>query len=158
MWAPWRLAYVSGSEPPAEGCVFCAHAAATDDRADYVLHRGEHCFVVLNRFPYNTGHLMVVPYRHVDSLQSLQVEEANEMMALVRASQRVVMDGMAPHGFNVGVNEGSAAGAGIAAHLHMHLLPRWSGDTNFMPTLGGTRVIPQHLDETYDLLLEGFRS
>lgn len=157
MWAPWRLKYVSGGERPPDGCVFCMHAAASDDRADYVLYRGEHCFVVLNRYPYNTGHLMVVPNRHVDSLQLLQEVEANEMMALVRVSQRVVVDRMGPHGFNVGINEGSAAGAGIAAHLHMHLLPRWSGDTNFMPTLGGTRVIPQHLDETYDLLLEGFR-
>ena len=160
MWSPWRMAYITSEGPSPDSdppCVFCEHARGADDRASYILHRGAHSFVILNLYPYNNGHLMVVPYRHTDTLRALNADELSEMMALVQESQRVMEERMRPQGFNLGINQGSAAGAGIAQHLHLHLLPRWNGDTNFMPTLGGTRVMPQHLDDTYDLLLEGFR-
>jgi len=137
-------------------CVFCDIPRRRDDAASYLLHRGERAFVVMNLYPYNNGHLMVIPYAHVDSLLALDADTLAEMMALTRRAQAVVADRMRPQGFNVGMNQGRAAGAGIADHVHMHLLPRWVGDTNFMPALGDTRVMPQHLDDTYALLRPGF--
>lgn len=159
MWSPWRMAYVSaekehGFEGPS--CVFCDLPARHDDARTYILYRGARAFVIMNLYPYNNGHLMVVPYAHVDSLASLDQPTLNEMMALVQRSQAVLEGRMRPQGFNIGINQGRAAGAGIADHVHMHLLPRWVGDTNFMPALGDVRVMPQHLDETYSLLLPGF--
>lgn len=159
MWAPWRMAYVSaehdhGYEGPA--CVFCDLPARQDDERSYILHRGDRCFVVMNLYPYNNGHLMVIPYLHVDTLLSLDPETLREMMLLTQRAQAVVAERMRPQGFNVGMNQGRAAGAGIADHVHMHLLPRWVGDTNFMPAIGDTRVMPQHLDDTYALLRPGF--
>ncbi len=161
MWAPWRMAYIAaekdhGYEGPA--CVFCDLPAERDDERTYILHRGRLAFLIMNLYPYNNGHLMAVPYAHVDSLRLLDAETLTEMVQLVQRAQAVVADAMRPQGFNVGVNEGRAAGAGIADHVHMHLVPRWVGDTNFMPALGDTRVMPQHLDETYALLRPGFAS
>jgi ATP adenylyltransferase len=159
MWAPWRMAYITAEhdhavEEPA--CVFCDIPRRGDDAASYLLHRGERAFVVMNLYPYNNGHLMVIPYVHVDSLLALDAPTLAEMMTLTRRAQEVVAARMRPQGFNVGMNQGRAAGAGIADHVHMHLLPRWVGDTNFMPALGDTRVMPQHLDDTYALLRPGF--
>lgn len=159
MWAPWRMAYISaekdhGYEGPA--CVFCDLPAERDDARTYILHRGRLAFLIMNLYPYNNGHLMAVPYAHVDSLRALPAETLTEMVQLVQRSQEVIHEAMRPQGFNIGVNEGRAAGAGIADHVHMHLVPRWVGDTNFMPALGDTRVMPQHLDETYALLRRGF--
>ena len=157
MWAPWRMSYVS--TPPDErpaGCVFCDLPGQDDDTATYILRRGRLAFVIMNLYPYNNGHLMVVPYVHVDSLATLDGETLTEMMGLAQRSQAVLTETMRPQGFNLGVNQGRAAGAGIADHVHMHLLPRWVGDTNFMPALGDVRVMPQHLDETYQLLRPGF--
>ncbi|MGD9696959.1 MAG: HIT domain-containing protein [Thermoleophilia bacterium] len=159
MWSPWRMAYVSAEkEHGFEGprCVFCNLPLQDDDARTYILYRGARAFVIMNLYPYNNGHLMVVPYAHVDSLLALDDETVGEMTGLLRRSQAVLEERMAPQGFNVGINQGRAAGAGIADHLHIHLLPRWVGDTNFMPTLGDTRVMPQHLDETYALLAGGF--
>lgn len=159
MWAPWRLAYVTrehedGYQEPE--CVFCELPARRDDERSYILHRGERCFVIMNLFPYNNGHLMVIPYAHVDTLLALDGDTLQEMMLLTQRAQTVMAERMRPQGFNIGMNQGRAAGAGIADHIHLHLLPRWAGDTNFMPAIGDTRVMPQHLDETYALLRPGF--
>jgi ATP adenylyltransferase len=161
MWSPWRMAYVAQEKDHGfEGleCVFCDLAAQADDASTYILYRGRRAFVIMNLYPYNNGHLMMVPYAHVDSLAALDEETMAELMALAKRSQAVLEERMRPQGYNLGVNQGRAAGAGIADHVHMHLVPRWVGDTNFMPALGDVRVMPQHLDETYALLLQGFRA
>lgn len=157
MWAPWRMRYVSTSpaDRPA-GCVFCDLPAQADDAATYILRRGRSAYVIMNLYPYNNGHLMVVPYTHEARLPALDAVVVNEMMELTQASQKVVQEAMHPQGFNLGMNQGRAAGAGIEEHLHLHIVPRWIGDTNFMPAIGNTRVMPQHLDETYALLRKGF--
>ena len=157
MWAPWRMSYVS--TPPEErpaGCVFCDLPTQADDTATYILRRGRLAFVIMNLYPYNNGHLMVVPYAHEAVLTALAPEVVREMMELTQLSQQVVHNAMRPQGFNLGMNQGRAAGAGIDEHLHLHIVPRWVGDTNFMPVVGDTRVMPQHLDETYALLRKGF--
>ena len=159
MWAPWRMAYVSAEhDHEFEGprCVFCELPALGDDARALILDRGEHCFVVLNAYPYASGHLMVVPFAHVDRLTDLTAAARAEMMELARTAQEVIAGAMAPHGFNLGMNQGAAAGAGIADHLHLHLVPRWSGDTNFMTSTGDVRVMPQSLEETYAALKPGF--
>jgi ATP adenylyltransferase len=160
MWSPWRMAYVS-AEKDHDGrgaaCVFCDLPARRDDERTYILYRGARAFVIMNLYPYNNGHLMVVPYAHVDSIAHLDGDALTEMMVLIQRAQAVVEESMRPQGFNIGVNQGRAAGAGIADHVHMHLVQRWVGDTNFMPVMGDVRVMPQHLDETYSLLLPGFR-
>ncbi len=161
MWSPWRMAYIAaendhGFEGPA--CVFCDLPKRQDDEHTYILYRGARAFVIMNLYPYNNGHLMVVPYAHVDSITHLDEATLTEMMVLMQRAQAVVGEAMRPQGFNIGVNQGRAAGAGIADHVHMHLVPRWVGDTNFMQVLGDVRVMPQHLDETYALLLPGFQA
>jgi ATP adenylyltransferase len=137
--------------------VFCRIAAQTDqDETNFVLHRGEHAFVVLNLYPYISGHLMIVPYLHASELDAVAKEITNEMMDLAKRSQTALREVYSPSGFNLGMNLGSAAGAGIADHLHIHLLPRWTGDTNFMTTVGATRVLPEALETTYSKLKEKF--
>jgi ATP adenylyltransferase len=159
MWAPWRMAYV-GAEHAGEyeepSCVFCDLPRRDDDERSLILRRGRRAFVIMNLYPYNNGHLMMVPYEHVDSLRDLPVETLAEMMELAQLAQSVLEETMRPQGFNLGINQGRAAGAGIADHVHMHIVPRWVGDTNFMPALADTRVMPQHVDETYALLRPGF--
>lgn len=150
LWSPWRMAYIE--VPKVEGCVFCALSKQSDDRRDLVLHRGEHALVMMNLFPYNNGHLMVAPYRHTADLVNLSEDEQRELMLLTRYSVRVLQHAYHPEGFNLGMNLGSAAGAGIAEHLHQHIVPRWNGDTNFMPILGETKVLPDTLFGTYDKL------
>ena len=159
MWAPWRMAYVSAEhDHEFEGpqCVFCELPAQGDDVQALILARGQHCFVIMNAYPYASGHLMVVPYSHLDRLTDMPPDAVAEMMEFARAAQVVLSEAMHPHGFNLGMNQGSAAGAGIADHLHLHLVPRWSGDTNFMPVTGDVRVMPQSLEETYAMLKPGF--
>ena len=161
MWAPWRMAYVAKEhEGDYDGpsCVFCRLPRDDDDARALILERGAHAFTIMNLYPYNNGHLMVVPFAHTDRLTGLDQDTLTEMMLLMQRAQEAVADAMRPQGFNVGINQGSAAGAGIAEHLHMHLVPRWVGDTNFMPVLGDTRVMPQHVDETYQLLKSRFDS
>ena len=159
MWSPWRMAYISaehkGAYEDAPACVFCDLPAQGDDARTSILHRGEHAFVIMNLYPYNNGHLLIVPYAHVDTLAALGAATLTEMMTLAQRAQGVLEDRMRPQGFNMGINQGKAAGAGIADHLHMHIVPRWVGDTNFMPVLGDVRVMPQHLEETYALLAPG---
>lgn len=156
MWAPWRMSYVTSDRADRPECVFCAAPQAADDADPYILRRGRTAYVIMNLYPYNNGHLMVVPYRHVPRLTDLDSATTAEIMDLAQAAQEVLQSRMHPHGFNLGMNQGSAAGAGIEEHLHLHIVPRWVGDTNFMPAIGDTRVMPQHLDETYELLREGF--
>ena len=146
LWAPWRLSYVTAAPEPATVCIFCdAHAGRN---IDLVLFRVDECYVILNLYPYNNGHLMVVPNRHVSTLQSLTAPELTELMQLSRLSEMVLTEAYRPHGINVGINIGKAAGAGIENHLHIHLVPRWSGDTNFMTAVGETRVLPEDLPQT----------
>ena len=158
LWSPWRSKYIaSGVDSQAEGCVFCRIAANPDqDATNDVIHRGEHSFVVLNLYPYITGHLMVVPYEHTSELDSVAKETTDEMMDLTKRSQTALRAVYSPSGFNMGMNLGAAAGAGIADHLHIHLLPRWAGDTNFMTTVGESRVIPEALEVTYEKLCGKF--
>ena len=153
LWAPWRIDYVTGEK--SGRCIFCLAASEEDgpDRA-LVIERGERCFAMLNAFPYASGHVMVAPYRHVGDLGALEEGELDEIMRMVRREVQALERLMRPQGFNVGLNLGAAAGAGFEDHLHFHVVPRWSGDTNFMPVIAGTRVISQALEETAKALRE----
>jgi ATP adenylyltransferase len=154
LWAPWRIGYVTGQKPA--GCVFCTKPEQQLDRQNLILFRGTSCFVILNLFPYNNGHLMVVPFEHVAGVEDLSTETIGEMMALTQRSVGVLREKLRPMAFNIGINQGAAAGAGVADHVHLHVVPRWVGDTNFMPVLADTRVMPQSLESSYDLLVGGF--
>jgi len=147
LWSPWRMEYIRGDKP--EGCVFCALPGDNNDPENLILFRGTHCYVMLNRYPYNNGHLMIVPFQHVDSPIKLATEVLNDMMHLVNVSLTVLKKAMNPDGFNIGMNLGASAGAGIKDHIHMHVVPRWTGDTNFMPVLAETHVIVEGLAECY---------
>jgi ATP adenylyltransferase len=149
LYTPHRMAYIKGEGK--EGCPFC-DVPTLGDEEGLVVARGEACFVVLNLYPYNSGHLMVVPYRHVPSYDDLTPEETSELAALTQHALRAIRHASGAQGFNVGMNLGGVAGAGIAAHLHQHVVPRWGGDTNFMPVVGHTKVLPQLLPDTRDLL------
>jgi ATP adenylyltransferase len=153
IWAPWRLAYVKDASKDAEQeCIFCAKPAQDDDEANLIVHRGERCFVILNRFPYTNGHLMIAPYEHRATLSELDPDTIAEMMSLTQRAMGALEDRYEPHGYNVGFNQGRVAGAGVEHHIHMHVVPRWGGDTNFMPVLADTRVMPQTLSDTYATL------
>jgi ATP adenylyltransferase len=149
IWSPWRYAYISGAEK-ASGCIFCDLAKDKDDQKTLIVHRGTHCFVVLNRFPYTSGHVMIVPYEHLDELQKLSSQAAHEMMDLSQKLEHTLRVLYRPDGINLGMNIGAAAGAGIAGHIHMHILPRWVADANFMTVVGETRVLPETLDTTWE--------
>ena len=151
LWTPWRMPYLRGEEEVPEGCIFCAKPQE-DDAEVHILHRGQLSYVILNRFPYSNGHLMVVPYVHVHSLEDLDAETLAELMALTQLSLRVLRVAYEPQGFNVGLNIGAAGGAGVAEHVHLHVVPRWGGDTNYMTVVSQTRLIPEWLDQTYDRL------
>jgi ATP adenylyltransferase len=153
LWAPWRIEYITG---PKEGdCIFCAAAASrNEDPAHQPVDRTEHCLTILNAFPYAPGHVMVAPVRHVGTLEDLTPDEMLETMQLARRAILAIRRAMTPDGFNVGYNLGKVAGAGIVDHLHLHVVPRWSGDTNFMPVLADTDVMPQALAATRDVLVE----
>ena len=152
IFAPWRMQYILSNsddkKPENPGCIFCTFPKEDADEKNHIIERGEFCFVIMNAYPYNPGHLMVVPYRHTADVSSLTAEELAEMMSLVQKSVRVLTALMQPHGFNIGMNLGKVAGAGIDQHLHMHIVPRWNGDTNFMPVVGETRVISESLEST----------
>jgi ATP adenylyltransferase len=157
LWTPHRMAYIRRDSEPDEhesgGCPFCAMVADTGrDRDLLIVARGELVFAVLNLYPYNPGHLMVLPYRHVADYTDLTEPEVAELAAFTRHAMRTIRSVSAPHGFNIGMNQGTVAGAGIAAHLHQHVVPRWGGDANFMPVIGHTKVLPELLTETRDLL------
>jgi ATP adenylyltransferase len=153
IWAPWRLAYVKDASKDSEQeCIFCAKPADDDDEGNLIVHRGERCFVILNLFPYTNGHLMIAPYEHLATLGELDPDTVAEMMALTQRAMGVLSERYQPHGYNVGFNQGRVAGAGVEHHIHMHVVPRWGGDTNFMPVLADTRVMPQTLEESYATL------
>jgi ATP adenylyltransferase len=151
LYSPWRLSYVTSADKPRIGCIFC-DAADASLQAELVVDRGQAAFVILNLYPYNSGHVMVVPNRHVATLGELDRAELVELMLLVQRAERALTDVYAPQGLNVGINIGKAAGAGMADHLHVHVVPRWAGDTNFMPVLADIKVVPEHLLETRERL------
>jgi ATP adenylyltransferase len=149
LWTPHRMAYVTGERPSEEagdGCPFCA-APAKEDAVGLMVHRGEHCFVVMNLFPYNPGHVLVCPYRHVSLYVDLTDEETAEFTALTKASIAAIDAASSPHGYNLGMNQGAVAGAGVQAHLHQHVVPRWGGDSNFLPIIGQTKALPTLLED-----------
>ena len=154
MWAPWRLDYIEGPKP--DGCIFCMKPADGDDENTYILHRAERCFVILNAFPYNNGHVMVAPFRHVPSIEQLEAGELAELMGLAQRVLAALRTAYGPEGFNLGINQGKVAGAGVEDHVHLHVVPRWGGDTNFMPVISSTRVLPQSLAASYAKLREAF--
>ena len=156
LWTPWRYAYVSSTEKTA-GCVFCDAPKEKDDAKVLIVHRGKHCFVILNAYPYTPGHVMIVPYAHLDELRRLPVEAAQEMMALSQRMESVLRELYRPDGLNLGMNMGKAAGAGIAGHIHMHVLPRWVADANFVSVIGETRVLPETLEVTWGRTREALK-
>jgi len=148
LWTPWRYAYVTGAEP-ASGCIFCNAPKETDEKAR-IVYRGAHCYIILNTFPYTNGHVMIVPYTHLDELHKLPAEAAQEMMSLSQRMEVVLRSLYQPDGINLGMNLGKAAGAGVAGHVHMHILPRWVADANFVSVIGETRVLPEALEVTWE--------
>jgi len=156
VWAPWRLEYIRGPSP--EECIFCRAAEAGDDgdRDHHVVHRGERCFVMLNAFPYANGHVMVSPYEHEASIEALEPPVLTELMTLGQRSLAALRANYGPEGFNLGINQGKVAGAAFEDHVHLHVVPRWGGDNNFMPVVGRTRVLPQALEESWAELRERF--
>lgn len=156
LWAPWRMKFIEGLRDKGSGCLFCELAAQGDDRERMVLHRGKHCFTMLNRFPYNNGHIMIVPFRHTGNLLELSAEENAAIMRMCAHSVDIIGKALSADGFNCGLNIGAIAGAGIRDHVHLHVVPRWAGDSNFMPVLSETRTMPEYLGETYDRLIGPF--
>jgi len=154
IWAPWRIQYIQMEKP--DGCILCDKPGEGSDDDNYILYRGKLNFVIMNCYPYNPGHLMVAPYRHVAGLDGLQDDERTEHFEIVSRAIRVLRQAFNPQGFNVGTNMGKVAGAGIDDHVHTHIVPRWQGDTNFMPVLSGVRVVPQALADTYERLRDAF--
>ena len=154
LWAPWRIEYIRS--PKEDGCIFCDKPAGDNDREDLILYRGEKVFILMNLYPYNNAHLMLAPYIHVDNTEKLDTDTYKEIMVLADQSMAILKETMDAQGFNFGANIGAAAGAGIEEHIHFHIVPRWAGDTNFMPVLGHTKVEVQGLQECYDLLRPHF--
>jgi len=159
LWAPWRMEFLTSAkgEKGDSGCVFCVLPSENRDRENLILHRGSRNFVIMNKYPYNNGHLMVVPNLHLSSLSKLPDEDLGEMMQLTKAATEILHEAYQPEGYNVGMNLGVSGGAGIKDHLHMHIVPRWLGDTNFMPVLAEAKAMPQHLEASYDQLHPLFR-
>lgn len=156
LWAPWRDEYVSAPQQETEGCIFCDKPRENRDVENYILLRAASVFVILNAFPYNNGHLMIVPYAHVGDLDAVPPETLAEMMTVAQRCIRVLRATLRPAGFNLGMNLGRAAGAGVADHLHLHAVPRWNGDTNYMSVVADTRVLSQSLQRSYEVLGRGF--
>jgi len=148
LWTPWRYAYVTGAEKTS-GCIFCDAPKSGDDAKARIVYRGQHCYIILNTYPYTPGHVMVVPYAHLDELQKLPVAAAEEMIRLLQRMEQVLRSLYTPDGLNVGMNIGKAAGAGVAGHIHTHILPRWVADGNFVSVVGETRILPESLEITY---------
>jgi ATP adenylyltransferase len=148
LWTPWRYTYIKSADD-SQGCIFCDKPKENDDEKNLIVHRGKYCYIILNAFPYTNGHVMVVPFAHEDQLQKLDSSMATEMMALTQKTESVLRELYRPEGINLGMNIGKAAGAGVAGHVHMHVLPRWTADANFMSVIGETRVLPEDLATTY---------
>jgi ATP adenylyltransferase len=156
VWAPWRMEYV-GSDQVREGCIFCPGDDRTQDEKKLILYRGEWSIVLMNRFPYTNGHLLIAPLRHISSFDSLSPDEKLDLVNMVERSVSVLKEVMDPAGFNIGMNLGRVAGAGVEDHMHFHIVPRWSGDTNYMTVFGEVRIIPEHIRATYEKLLPFFK-
>jgi ATP adenylyltransferase len=154
IWAPWRIEYIK--TPKEKDCIFCKFPKEQNDRERFILHRGKTCFIIMNYFPYNNGHLMIAPYQHTTDLDDLDDQAKIEIFDLINHSTKALSEKLKSEGFNIGINLGSTAGAGINDHLHIHIVPRWQGDTNFMPVAGNTKVISQELHETWATLKEYF--
>lgn len=152
LWAPWRMEYLMSDKP--DGCIFCEKAAEDNDRKNLILLRSKASFVMMNAYPYNNGHLIIAPYTHAATLAGLGPDERCDLIETLARAERVIERAFRPQGMNMGINLGHCAGAGVPGHVHVHILPRWEGDTNFMPVLGETRVIPELLTQTYERLLE----
>ncbi len=162
LWAPWRMEYIL-DEKKHDGCLFCDvskkekdRAGKTRDKKNLILYRSKHCFVILNRYPYNSGHLMVVPYFHTPTFEGLSDEALFDLIKTVDKSVRILRAALKPDGFNMGLNFGKVAGAGMESHMHIHVVPRWTGDTDSMPIIAETRVMPEHLTKTYNKILKAF--
>lgn len=155
LWSPWRMAYIENHEKE-DGCVFCEAQAQADGPANLIAYRGKRAYIILNRYPYTSGHVMVVPFDHQPTLEDLDAETRAEMMELTTRAMTVLRNTYRPQAFNMGANIGEAAGAGVLGHVHIHIVPRWAGDTNFMSTLAHTRVLPESLEDTYRRIMEGF--
>jgi len=155
IWAPWRIGYIVKIKK--KGCFLCHSYKSRDDDKNFVVYRGKFSFIVMNIFPYNNGHLMIAPIRHLKDIASLTDEEDKEIMELIKKSVKILKKLLTPDGFNIGVNLGKTAGAGLENHIHFHIVPRWNGDTNFMPVISDTKVIPQSLSELYLELTEEFK-
>lgn len=155
LWTPWRYAYVTGTNE-GQSCVFCHKRDDKDDRKSWIVYRGDQCYICLNAFPYTSGHVMVIPYDHLDELQKLPQDTAHEMMDLCQRMEKLLRSLYRPNGINMGMNIGSAAGAGVAGHIHMHVLPRWIADANFMSVVGETRILPEVLDITWERMRKEF--
>ncbi|UCF63783.1 MAG: HIT domain-containing protein [bacterium] len=153
LWAPWRMEYIlKEKQGISEPCIFCHRLKQKRDRKNLILYRSEDAFIIMNRYPYNNGHLMVVPYRHSGDISDLETDEKADLFHLVQLSIQVLQKDMIPHGFNIGMNLGRVAGAGVEDHIHFHVVPRWNGDTNFMPVISNTKVISEALDKSYQKL------
>jgi len=150
LWAPWRIEYIKQAKEP--GCIFCIKPAEDKDKKNLIIYRGKTSFIIMNFYPYNNGHLMVVPFRHTSDISDLTADERFEMMDLLALCKDALIKTMSPHGFNIGMNLGEVAGAGVKDHLHFHIVPRWNGDTNFMPICGYTKVVSEGLNETWEKL------
>jgi ATP adenylyltransferase len=156
LWAPWREKFILCEKEP--GCFLCRTSREKQDRRNLILYRGEKCFVILNRYPYNNGHVMIAPYRHLGRLEGLKPDELTELMTVAQLCVRALKSGLKPQGINLGMNLGKVSGAGVADHIHLHLVPRWQGDTNFMPIFAQTKVVSVGLADTYRLLKREFKS
>jgi ATP adenylyltransferase len=154
LWAPWRMDYILKKKK--KGCIFCKKPNGKKTSENLILYQGKKVFVIMNKFPYNTGHIMVVPNRHCSDLDQLDEEEYQEFFGLVRTGLCILKKSLRPQGFNVGINLGKAGGAGVDEHIHLHIVPRWNGDSNFMPVISDTRIIPEHLKKTYEKLHASF--
>ncbi|HKS70540.1 MAG TPA: HIT domain-containing protein [Ktedonobacterales bacterium] len=148
LWAPWRMAYIDSGGTAEEGCIFCALPAADRDEENLIVFRGPRVFVIMNKFPYNNGHLMIAPYQHVPSIEGLDSATLTELMTTAQRLLAAMRAAFNPQGYNMGINQGAVAGAGVADHVHLHIVPRWNGDTNFMPVLADTKVMPDFIQNT----------
>ena len=152
LWTPWRMQYIMSDKD--EGCIFCDKIKEENDEQNFILYRGDSCFIIMNIFPYNNGHIMIAPYRHVAKFTELNDGESSGIMELIKRSEELLSEALKPEGFNIGANLGRCAGAGVIGHVHIHIVPRWGGDTNFMPVLADTKVYPEMLEETYKRLAD----
>jgi ATP adenylyltransferase len=157
LWAPWRMAYIA-PKTEQKGCIFCTQPAAQRDEEYHILYRGERCFIMLNLYPYNNGHLMIAPYQHVETIEKLDTATLAELMSQAQLALKALRLAMTPDGFNMGINEGKVAGAGFDEHMHLHIVPRWNGDTNFMPVIADVKVMPEHLDTVYEKLKQAIHT